>query len=76
MAEHQLERAYRDRFTRVVAVDTTEFFTDITLSKSAWWQMRVWALKGHAKLWVQDDLPSLQPSPPASPAISTPSSPD
>lgn len=27
----------------VVAVDTTEFFTDLTLSKSAWSQMRVWA---------------------------------
>ena len=38
----------------VVAVDTTEFFTDLTLSKSAWSQMRVWALKGHAELWVPE----------------------
>jgi len=40
--------------TPVVAVDTTEFFTDLTLSKRAWSQMRVWALKGHAKLWVPE----------------------
>ncbi|MFF7098360.1 hypothetical protein ACFY9A_39230, partial [Streptomyces rubradiris] len=38
----------------VVLVDTTEFFTDLTLSKIAWSQMRVWALKGHAELWVPE----------------------
>ncbi|TDD91069.1 DUF4935 domain-containing protein [Actinomadura darangshiensis] len=38
----------------VVAVDTTEFFDDLTLSKSAWMQVRLWALHEEAQLWVPE----------------------
>lgn len=38
----------------VVAVDTTEFYSDPKLFKSAWTQMRLAALKGTASLWIPE----------------------
>lgn len=38
----------------VVVTDTTEFHSDLLLSKSAWLQVRSWALKGHFELWVPE----------------------
>ena len=38
----------------VVVVDTTEMRPDLILSRSAWLQTRLWALKGTAQLWVPE----------------------
>lgn len=38
----------------VVVVDTTEIRPDLILSKSAWLQTRLWALKGLVQLWVPE----------------------
>jgi hypothetical protein len=37
-----------------VVIDTTVFQQDLTLSQSAWRQVRLWALKGRLQLWIPE----------------------